>query len=181
MKRKLTLLSGVIVVLALMVTGTLAYYTTTEKTTNVITTGNVDLIIHEKTANGENVLNTDIEIMPGDVVSRIVTMENTGNHPLYLRVKLTKNVDDNSLTAEECLDMDINSTEWTYKDGFYHYNTALQAGESTVPLFTEIVIDGKAVNNQYLGKVFDLNIIAYAVQSEHNGETVWDASFWPAE
>lgn len=179
MKRIGILLFGIVAIVALLANGTLAYYTASEKATNVITSGNVDLEIHEKTIEGKDFPKDGVEVMPGDIVSKIVTFENTGNHPLYLRVKLTKGVDDAELTAEECLDIDINATDWTYKDGYYYYNTALKSDQITTPLFTEVSINGKHVDNNYLGKMFSLNITAYAVQSEHNGDTVWNADFWP--
>ena len=44
---------------------------------------------------------------------------------------------------------------------------------------TKVFIDGAAVDNRYLGKVLSLDISADAVQSGHNGTSVWDAIGWP--
>lgn len=181
MKKIAILLFAISIIGVLLMSGTLAYYTAEEKAVNVITSGKVDVEIHEKTADGKDFPKEGVVIMPGDRVSKIVTFENTGNHPLYLRVKLTQSVDDKTLSAENCLSMNINTEEWTFKDGYYYYYQALQPQETTKPIFTEVYIDGKHVTNEYLGKAFSLDVTAYAVQSEYNGETVWEAGNWPKE
>ena len=179
MKRILAYLAAVIAVISLLAGGTLSYRTIEIRTTNLVTTGSVALTIHEKTDTGAEFSGGGITVMPGQVISRITTVENSGTVPVYLRVKLTKQVNDSTLSAENCLDMDINTADWTYQDGYYYYNTALPAGVFTAPLFTTITVDGFAVDNRYLGKVLSLDISADSVQSRHNGATVWDAIGWP--
>jgi predicted ribosomally synthesized peptide with SipW-like signal peptide len=181
MKRKLAIIFGVIAVLAILSFGTYAYFTADQTAENVITTGNVKLEIHEKTATGEDFPKEGISVMPGDTVSKIVTVENTGDHPLYLRIKLTEGVSDEALTTDDCLDIDINRTNWIEKDGYYYYYRPLQSGETTEQLFSEVYFDINAVDNKYLGKYFTLNVSASAVQSENNGADVLSAVGWPEE
>lgn len=190
MKRKLAVVFGSIAVLALFSTGTLAYFTAEAEADNVITAGNLDLKIHDRLGSGEIFPEEGIQIMPGQTVEKSVTVENTGGHPMYLRVKLVTGVkdadgreDELSPTAKECLNIAINEEAWTYRedDGYYYYADVLEAGETTPELFTEVVIDGPKVDNAYLGKTFTLNVDAYAVQSEHNGATVWEAFGWPED
>lgn len=179
MKRVLFFLAALIAALSLLAGGTLSYYTASAEAVNVITTGNVKLKIHETTDTGDAFPEEGVVVMPGDTVSKIVTVENTGTTGLYLRVKLIKAVNDDALSAEDCLTMDINTTDWTYRDGYYYYNTPLPAGKTTSPLFTKVYVDGMAVDNSYLGKLLTLDVMAYAVQSEHNGASVWEAAGWP--
>ena len=120
-------------------------------------------------------------VMPGDTVSKIVTVENTGDHPLYLRVKLTEGVSDEALTADDCLSININRSCWLEKDGYYYYYRALQSGETTEQLFSEVYFDIYNVDNKYIGKYFTLNVSASAVQSENNGADVLEAIGWPEE
>ena len=178
MKRKLLITFGIAAVLAILSTGTLAFVTVDQPIENVVTAGSVKVEIHEKMANGEDFPKDGVNVLPGDTVSKIATFENVGTHPMYLRVKLTKGVNDESLSAEDCLIMDINTKDWTYKDGYYYYNTVLESGKVTPALMTEVHIDGWAVDNAYLGKKFTLDVTAEAVQSEYNGATVWEATGW---
>lgn len=183
MKRKLLILFSVIAVLALMSAGTLAYFTTSDKATNVITAGNLKLEVHETTKDGTEFPSEGVVVMPGDTVSKIVTVENTGAHPMYVRVRLSRSVNDDALTADNCISMNINTKYWTYNDAddYYYYKKQLLAGETTKALFTKVEISGEAVDNAYMGKQFNVNVAAYGVQSENNGKTVMDAQGWPAE
>jgi len=108
-----------------------------------------------------------------------VTAENTGDHPMYLRLSVSKYVQDSTLPAGDCLNLDIDSVNWQYKDGYYYYLKALAPGETSTPLFTQVEIDGENVDNQYLGKTLMLDVCAYGVQSENNAEDVMSAVGWP--
>ena len=181
MKKKLSIIFGIIAILAVISVGTLAYFTSEQNAENVISAGNIKLEIHEKTASGEDFPEEGIIVMPGDTVSKIVTVENTGDHPLYLRVKLTEGVSDEALTDDGCLDININRSCWLEKDGYYYYYRALQSGETTEQLFSEVYFDLYNIDNKYLGKYFTLNVAASAVQSENNGSDVLNAMGWPEE
>ena len=181
MKKKLSIIFGIIAILAVISVGTLAYFTSEQNAENVISAGNIKLEIHEKTASGEDFPKEGIIVMPGDTVSKIVTVENTGDHPLYLRVKLTEGVSDEALTDDDCLDININRSCWLEKDGYYYYYRALQSGETTEQLFSEVYFDLYNIDNKYLGKHFTLNVAASAVQSENNGSDVLNAIGWPEE
>ena len=181
MKKKLSIVFGIIAILAIISVGTLAYFTSEQNAENVISAGNIKLEIHEKTASGEDFPEEGIIVMPGDTVSKIVTVENTGDHPLYLRVKLTEGVSDEALTVDDCLDININRSCWLEKDGYYYYYRALQSGETTEQLFSEVYFDLYNIDNKYLGKHFTLNVAASAVQSENNGSDVLNAMGWPEE
>lgn len=181
MKKKLSIVFGIIAILAIISVGTLAYFTSEQNAENVISAGNIKLEIHEKTASGEDFPKEGIIVMPGDTVSKIVTVENTGDHPLYLRVKLTEGVSDEALTTDDCLDININRSCWLEKDGYYYYYRALQSGETTEQLFSEVYFDLYNIDNKYLGKHFTLNVAASAVQSENNGSDVLNAMGWPEE
>ena len=54
---------------------TLAYYSTIGKATNVVTSGNIQFIIHEMTDQGTKFPEEGVYIVPGDVVSKKVSIE----------------------------------------------------------------------------------------------------------
>ncbi len=179
MKRKILLICLVTALLSLASAGTYAYYTASATATNVITSGGLSFELRETTADGSEYPSEPLVILPGDVVSKIVTVENTGSHPMYLRVRLTPEVNDASLSADDCIALDINTSSWTFRDGYYYYNTALDAKQTTEPLFTQVNFIGEEVTNAYLGKLFSLDVAVFAVQSEHNGAGPLSAQGWP--
>ena len=177
MKRRIALIAVTIALLSVIATGTLAYYTVSETAENVITAGSLKLALREKTASGEDFPLTGVEIMPGDVISKIVTVENTGDHPAWVRIKLEKSVNDPALDAENRMELDINDKDWTYSDGYYYYNNVLEPGKSTEPLFTTVYMSGY-IDNDYLGCKFTLRVLMEGVQSENNGSDVMSAAGW---
>ena len=178
MKKRILSLCLVALLLSMVSVGTYAYYTTSDIATNVITSGNIDILLHETTASGDAYPKDPVVILPGDMVSKIVTVENIGSHPAYVRATLTPGVNDSTLTADNCIRMDINETNWTFSGGYYYYNTLLAPGCTTEPLFTQVTFVGENITNDYLGKLFSLDVFVHAVQSENNGPTPMEAG-WP--
>ena len=181
-KSRLLLLALAAILLTVLTQPTLAYYTAIGKATNVVTSGGISLQIHEKTADGSDFPAEGVYIIPGDIVSKQVTIENLCEHPFYLRVKLVSGTTNEALSAEACLKMDINTDNWTYLDGYYYYNHILQSGQTTPALFTQVEIVGSKVDQNHIGSTLSLAVNAYAVQSENNpAEHPWAAFGWPAE
>lgn len=181
-KSRLLLIALAAILLTVLTQPTLAYYTTIGKATNVVTSGEIQMKIHEKTAGGGDFPAEGVYIIPGDIVSKQVSVENTCSHPFYLRVKLVSASTNATIAPEDCLKMDIDTTNWTLKDGFYYFNRILNPGEMTQPLFTQVEIVGSKVDQTHIGSTLSLTVNTYAVQSENNpAEHPWDASGWPAE
>ena len=186
MKRtKLKMICASLIVLVMLLSNkTIAYYSTAKKATNVVTSGDISLMIHETTDQDTLFPSEGVLIVPGDVVSKQVSVENICSHPFYLRVKLTYDIDSQELSADECFALNIDETNWTYMDGWYYFNSAVEPGDMTPYLFSEVEIVGAKVDNSYIGKTLSLNVIAQAVQSEHNpliDGLVHTASGWPKE
>lgn len=184
-KSRLAVISLAAIVLTLLTQGTLAYYTTIGKATNVVTSGNLQLTIHEMTDQGTEFPDEGVYVIPGDVVSKVVTVENSCDHPFYLRVKLVYGINSADLPYEDCFKLDINSEYWTYKDGWYYYNDILQPAEESEQVFSHVEIVGSKVDTSYIGKTLSITVKAQAVQSENN-PPAQDGDFttvsgWPAE
>jgi hypothetical protein len=162
---------------------TLAYYSTVGRATNVVTSGKISFMIHEYTADGSRFPEGGVYVIPGDVVGKKVTIENVCSHPFYLRVKLVHGVNDDVLSAEDCLKVDLNTEDWiAQEDGYLYYRHVVQPQEMTRPVFTQVEIVGDRVDQNYLGKTLSLSVMANAVQSENNPANVpWEAAGWPAE
>ena len=181
-KARLLLIALAAILMTVLTQPTLAYYTTIGKATNVVTSGDIQLMIHEKTASGDDFPAEGVYIIPGDIVSKQDSVENVCGHPFYLRVKLVSGSDNETLTPEDCLKMDIDTVNWTCVDGYYYYNRILEPGEITTPLYTQVEIVGSKVDLTHVGSTLSLTVNAYAVQSENNpADHPWDASGWPAD
>lgn len=75
--------------------------------------------------------------------------------------------------------MDFNDTDWTAgEDGYYYYNEILAPGEVTEPLFTTVSFD-TGMNNLYQNSTAAVDVAAYGVQADNNGDTVQEAQGWP--
>lgn len=183
-KIKLATITLIAIVLSFFSQGTLAYYSTVGKATNVVTSGNIQFIIHEKTDQGTAFPEDGVYIVPGDVVSKEVSIESDCEHPFYLRVKIVYGVDSTELSAEECFKLNINEEYWELHDGWYYYKGIVEPGQTTPNVFSHVEIVGSKVDNSYLGKTLELTVVAHAVQSENNpisGDDTFTASGWPKE
>ena len=80
-KLKLLMVALAAIVITWITQPTLAYYTMIGTATNVVTLGKIELAIHEKTADGQDFPAEGVYVIPGDSVSKIVTVENVCGHP----------------------------------------------------------------------------------------------------
>lgn len=181
MKRKILILSVLAICIATLAAGTLAYFTSEGKAHNVITTGGVEIAVQEwadmeKTKPFENLTG----VMPNATVTKIAEVKNTGASDAWVRVKVEKNI---KLQGEGTPDtglveLTLNTTDWTERDGYYYSTKALKPGEVTAPIFTAVTF-GTAMGNEYQNATATVDVFAQAVQTANNGTTVLDAQGWP--
>jgi len=188
MKRRMWMGAVVAIGFSILAYGTSAYFTAEEKAHNVITTGNVDIDLIEKAdPDGDGVLEDfkDVTgVTPGTDVSKIVTVKNTGGQPAWVRIKLIKTITlENGETEdidESLVSYDINTTNWTEKDGYYYYNVELAPNAETEPLFTAVTFS-EEMGNLYQNSQTVIDVQAQATQVANNGASVFDAAGWPVE
>lgn len=183
-KVKLMTIALIAIVLTFFGQGTLAYFTTVGTATNVVTTGNIQMVIHETTDQGTKFPEEGVYIMPGDIVSKKVSVENICSYPFYLRVKIVYGIDSKELSSEDCFKLNIDENNWEYHEGWYYYKGVLNPGQTTPDVFSYVEIVGSKVDNSYIGKTLTLSVIAHAVQSDNNpivGGATYTASGWPME
>lgn len=185
MKKRMIVIAILAICLAVAAYGTVAYFTHEETVTNVIVAGNIKVALHQwqLTDEGEReVFEGPLNVLPGTAVSKIVEVENTGNNPAWIRISVEKAIElaegMSGAVDTSLISFAVDTEHWTERDGFYYYNLPLQAGETTAPLFTQVVFDGN-MDNRYQNSTAVLTILVQATQVAHNGETVWDAAGWP--
>lgn len=187
MKKKVTVIALIVALVAVLSLGTAAYFTAEQTATNVVTSGSVKIKLHEmaiKEPGAEPVPFEDGQgVMPGSVVSKIVTVENTGSGTAWVRISVEKAIAlAEGLEGETDLDLislDINTECWSEHEGYYYYNAPLAAGETTEPLFTTVAF-AHSMGNLYQGSTATVRVLAQATQTANNGATALEALGWPA-
>lgn len=192
MKRKLLLLGVVVICLAILASGTIAYFTAEDTAHNVITSGGIDIAIIEKMEEGGVLVDFPeaglTGVMPGRAASKIVSVQNTGADEAWIRVKVSQEIlgaDGTELPL--VLDGNIpvmtftaDSGRWTLRDGWYYYHAPVAPGAVTDVLFDEVQF-APEMGNDYAGCKTNLSIYAQAVQTANNGSTALNAAGWPTE
>lgn len=193
MKRKLLIASVLVIVIASLSLGTLAYFNSSTIAHNVITSGNIDIELVEKTKDGDALIDFPEGgikgVLPGTDVSKIVTVKNRGSGTAWIRVKVTSQI-----TGKEALPDAIEiggekipvmtfaiGNDWIDGgDGYYYYKNPVATGGTTTALLEQVHF-AKEMGNEYQNCTANLIVEAQAVQTANNGETVLAAAGWPAE
>lgn len=187
-ERKTIWIACVILLTVLFISQTLAFFSTSVDTENIITFGNLKLKINETTLNaqGEEVAFSPEEkgnISKNNRQSRIVRIENTGRQPVFVRVNLsvagTKQDGSEIENADALAEYILNENDWIYQDGWYYYREILEPGSETKELLTEVIFNIDGISSRYPGGEFDLDISAQGVQSKNNEGDVLSATGWP--
>ncbi len=198
MRRKLFLLAIILIAAATISSATIAYFSYEDKADNVIISGEIKIELIEKHGDVDFPAEGVKGILPGTTVSKIVSVKNTGTAAAWVRVKVTGIIKDeagNPLPLETVhegrpvpiMDIDFNTTDWTYKDGYYYYNKPLPVDteESVTTALFKNVHFNKLMDNRYKNSTANIEVAAQAVQSDNNpipeGGSVTDVKGWPAD
>lgn len=182
MKKKILLVTAVVICLAIAATGTLAYFTAEDMAHNVITTGGVEIAVQEwadegKTKPFENLTG----VMPNTTVTKIAEIKNTGASDAWVRVKVEKNIklQGEGTSDTSLVELTLNTADWTEKDGYYYYTKVLKPGEVTAPIFTAVTFKPD-MGNEYQNATATVDVTAQAVQTANNGDSAQTAAGWPS-
>ena len=192
MKKRIFAIAVIVICLAVVGYGTLAFFTDEAVAHNVITTGGVDVEIHETTSQGLPFKDVS-GVMPGKSVSKIVQVKNTGDADAWVRVKVEVKTDPEGLplTIQDKQDETVNAFRMDYNlgsgeqqwvdggDGYYYYNSPVDVDGITTALFENVEF-APQMGNEYQNCKVMINIFAEAVQVKNNGTSVLTAAGWPA-
>lgn len=192
------LLSVFIVCAALTAGSTQAFYTVKGTAHNVITTGDVDVSIHETTTDGKPFPEGGLfGVMPGTDQEKQVTVVNddsSGRGSCWVRARVGISITasdgtalDNVFWADQsphtAVLPDYNTSEWLYDNGWYYYRIVLAPGKQSEPLFTKVHFDS-LLGNIYQGCQAQLTVLVQAVQAENHPLPpggVTQLTGWPAD
>lgn len=173
-KKRILCLTMLIVGLAIIASGTAAYFVAEETSYNVITTGLIAMKLVEEAADGKPWTGGAItNVVPATAVDKVVYVKNEGTAPFYTRIQLAKVIiPAPGVTEELSVDMihlDIDTRYWTEMDGFYYYNEAVDVRGKTEPLFTKVSF-APEMGNEYMNATVKILMQAQAVQSDNNDD-----------
>lgn len=142
--------------------------------------GIVSCVVHES-LDKTKISQTDTKIY-GDEVSEI-TVENTGNVGVYIRVKLISYWEDSDgkITSEpsETLALNLDTQNWIKgSENTYYFKSALKPGQNTPSLCESFTLQSKKSENDT--NIYQVvQIIPEAIQSELQSEIskVWNVNF----
>ena len=190
----LTAALSLALVAVIAVGATLAYFTAqTDAVHNTFTTGNIEIAVVDETApaagevggvkdpaTGNIAYGTETPIMPGDVISKQVSVSVDANsQPAWVALKLTVNATpsaDSELTVDEAkaavktlIDREVAKQRAWVEDenneGIYYYRGIVQPGDTAASIFTTLTIRGEEWDNDYAGMSFSISVEAAAVQA----------------
>ena len=191
-KKQISVVAVIVMCLAILASGTIAYFTAEDTAHNIITSGGVDIAIEEwQEVDGELVPypETPQQTMPGNTISKIVTVKNLDEES-YIRARIEVIVelaDGTTITdptdLADVIIVEVEDGKWLQKDGdsiWYYYSEAVEEDTSTDALISEVVFSGANMGNEYQNAQITVTVYAQAVQVANNGASALEANGWPA-
>lgn len=190
-KQIIAMIAALSVTAAAFAYSTVAYFTDdTSSNVNRISVGVAKVEFFDVTLPFSSVdrplFGSPIDIMPGYVIEKNVSVKNAGSVSLYVRVKITpqillseKEAGNENQIDFSLIEYELNTTDWQYLDGYYYYVSALLGGKTTENLLSAVKFSER-MGNLYKDSRISLTVRMESVQSNHNGATVFEATGWPA-
>lgn len=182
MKKKLVIVGALLLILALAVAGTVANSVVDAHTTNVVTTGVIDIELET----GKTVTAEIGTCMPGTVVEKEYSVSTVKcTDPAWLRAKLDAQFNQEGL--DSAMLSVVTADGWIKgEDGYYYYKSPVDPDQS-IALLESIGFDPK-MDNKYQESTATLVVFAQAVQVKNNkpvdeitAENYAQIKGWPAQ
>ena len=181
-KKRILCLTVLVICLATLATGTMAYFVAEETAYSVITTGCLYMELKQETADGRPLPEEAVmHVVPATAADQVAYVKNKGSVPFFTRVLVEKKLSpaegsDAQLDAA-LVTLNINEDDWTEMDGFYFYKRILKPGQETSPLYTEVGF-APEMDNAYMDAKVEIRVLALAVLSANNGADATLALGW---
>lgn len=176
MKKKITAVALLVILLALGALGSAAYFTAEGRATNVVSTNAISMKIDESGEfTGTNgVYELPGNLMPSQTADLQVSIQNDGPEPFYTRVKVDVDIRDSSgqaMGSEYDRYVGLNfQSGWVESEGWYYYensNPVVNKQSSTQPIFDKVMLTPDTPNEMKNAKV-SIVVTAQAVQTKNN-------------
>lgn len=177
MKKTLTVLLALVLVIAMSVAGTMAYLTSSDSVTNTFTVGNVKITLDEAKVNEYGALDTSAtsrvqansyKLIPGHTYSKDPTIHvDAKSEDCWLFVKVEDGLAD--IEADTTIAAQLTANGWTATaegSNIYARAAANKAGDNVL-VFSGFTLKGDAVVANYANA--EIKVTAYAVQADNFG------------
>ncbi|MBR3180775.1 hypothetical protein IKF63_01715 [Candidatus Saccharibacteria bacterium] len=169
------------ITLFLTMSGSVAYYVTSETAHNIVSTGGVSIKLYDQ-ADPEGITPfNDLEnISAGITYSKIPYVENISIEPVWVRAKLTlkKKTGDTETIIDDISTLmelgEIGSSWIKADDGFYYYNQSLALEQKTEPILRTVRLKEEASEEN---TTYTFTVLTEATQVAHNGTSAITASW----
>ncbi len=149
----------------------------------------MNLKLHETFINEQGMEETFDTSITTDVTydavqNRIFRVENTGRHPIYVRLSFLLEGEDSegeSFETKQYINVEAENDNWEYRDGWYYYKAVLEPDTTTKELITDVIFDINEITANYPGSNYELHVSAQGVQSENNTSSALQAVGWPED
>lgn len=182
MKKKLMITLVVVLLLALTVGGTLAYFTDADTAVNTITVGRVGISLTEEGATLVNgVLGQQYHLLPGHSYDKEPTITvDADSMDCYLFVKVENGIEAiETQTAADTIAAQLETNGWILLEGSVYYNTEVASAGDELVVFESFTIDGSTTNAELAAhKDASITITAYAIQQAgfDTAADAWEAA-----
>lgn len=147
-KKKIIIIAASLLLLgAVGVKPAMAYFTATHESSGVVNFGHMEITPHEKI----------------DGFTKSITIENTGEQPVYVRVQFFAGSTHKLTTTL------TSSSKWSKnEDGFYYYSQQLAAGKTTETLAVKVDPEGETAD------YFNVIVVSEATGVKEDGSYDWN-------
>ena len=186
-KKMITIVLALLICVSVVAGGTQAYFAGRVTAHNVITTGAVEIILHEQQADGTPYPKEPVPAMPGDIITKKAFVENQ-EADAFVRAKYTvlvkeANGDALKLDAETLKSLvSVTGTDARWKagtDGWMYYDEVVKRDAVTGYLLTTVELSGPNITNEFANCSIEVAVQAQAVQAANNGNSAIAAQGWP--
>lgn len=204
-KKRAVVVSLAVSLVAILSFSTLAWFNAKDEITNRFMIADSDgdgtpdfsVEVWEGDASNKDLDGMEYEnILPGDVIEKNPTVENTGDYDQWIRVKVTfdeyskiKAACDkyNSVSEDLRYWLDVDSTAWTKDTAepvfendtvtYTYYFDYKLAKDQTAVLFNTVTIPGEFVQDdmKFASGDFSITVKAEAIQADNTGDTAQEA------
>ena len=192
MKKKLLTIALVVALIAIMVSGTLAYFTAEDSVNNTFTIGSVEIeVVEDFEEPATMVPVVTVDERDPNYIDKDARVKNTGKNDAYVQmyVAIPKAMDD----VKAFIVVDADSADWTvrapagtaeFADGtyniyMYRYKAELAPGAETSDVITaaymapeldyqngKFVMNGTVIENYTPGEKIEIYVAAQAIQAQ---------------
>lgn len=159
-----------IIAVVVIIGSTYAWFVSQQSTQTSFTTGTVAISL-------TNTLSAPAKTLPGENVTGNISIDNTSNINVFLRIKISIDGDGEGFyqdgdTFDDVFTLTV-SDSWTKIGDYYYYEGPLTSGTNLANILTAFSLSGD-MSNAYQNKSFTLKLDAEAIQGTANAvTTLW--------